>query len=74
MRQPPIRATAEPMRHGSGGSAAFPRDEFVDALLEGRRPAVDICESIAMNAPDIVAHRSALRGGELLEVPSFDPD
>ena len=63
------------MRHdsGHGGSAAFLSAEFIDALVEDREPSVDIYESIAMTAPGIVAHHSALRGGELLEVPGFDP-
>jgi predicted dehydrogenase len=64
----------EPMRHdsGHGGSSAFLCAEFVEALVEGRPPVIDVYESIAMNAPGIVAHESAMRGGELLEVPSFD--
>lgn len=65
----------EAMRHdsGHGGSAAFLSAEFIDALVEEREPSVDLYESIAMTAPGIVAHQSALAGGELLEVPGFDP-
>ena len=64
----------EPMRHGSGhgGSAAFLAAEFVNALLDDREPAVDVYESIAMTAPGIVAHESALAGGVQTDVPSFD--
>ncbi|MGD8239400.1 MAG: Gfo/Idh/MocA family oxidoreductase [Armatimonadota bacterium] len=66
----------EPMRHhsGHGGSAAFLCAEFVNALLEEREPTVDVYESIAMTAPGIVAHESAVRGGEMLEIPSFDKE
>ena len=42
------------------------------ALLENREPAVDIYESLAMTVPGIVAHQSALKNGEMLDVPSFD--
>jgi len=65
----------EPMRHpsGHGGSSVFLCNEFIEALLAGREPAVDIYESIAMTAPGIVAHRSAVLGGIQLEVPDFDP-
>ncbi len=65
----------ERMRHdsGHGGSAAFITAEFVSALLEGREPAVDVYESLAMTAPGLVAHQSALKGGEQLKVPGFDP-
>ena len=63
------------MRHAShhGGSSVFLCAEFIDAILQRREPAVNIYEAIAMTAPGIVAHQSALAGGKLLEVPSFDP-
>ena len=63
------------MRHpsGHGGSAVFISAEFVNALLEEREPAVDLYEGLAMTVPGIVAHQSALKGGEQLSVPSFDP-
>lgn len=62
------------MRHGSGhgGSHTFLTHEFIAALVENREPAIDIYESIAMTAPGIVAYQSAVKGGELLKVPSFD--
>ena len=64
----------EPMRRdsGHGGSAAFLCAEFVEALLTDREPAIDIYEAIAMTAPGIVAHESALQGGVQLDVPQFD--
>ncbi len=63
------------MRHesGHGGSASFLAAEFINAILEDREPAVDVYESIAMTAPGIVAHESAKRNGEQMDVPSFDP-
>jgi hypothetical protein len=64
----------EPMRHdsGHGGSHTFISAEFINALLEERSPTVDIYESLAMTVPGIVAHQSALKGGEQLTVPQFD--
>jgi predicted dehydrogenase len=64
-----------PLRHDSGhlGSQTFLTHEFVTAVLEGRRPVVDVYEAVAYTAPGIVAHQSALRGGEQLKVPRFDP-
>ncbi len=64
----------EPMRHdsGHGGSSVFLCAEFINALLEQREPAIDIYESIAMTAPGIIAHRSALEDGRQLDVPDFD--
>lgn len=62
------------MRHTSGhdGSHRFLAAEFVNALAEDREPAVDVYEALAMTVPGIVAHQSALKNGEQLEVPSFD--
>lgn len=65
----------EPLRHKSGheGSHTFLTHEFVDALAKNRKPAVDVYEAVAYTAPGIVAHQSALKGGEQMKVPSFDP-
>jgi predicted dehydrogenase len=65
----------EPLRHNSGheGSHTFITHEFIDSLVNRRRPAVDVYEAVAYTAPGIVAHESALKGGEWLKVPCFDP-
>ncbi len=64
----------KPMRHGSGhgGSHPFLTHEFIAALVEEREPAVNLDEVLAMTVPGIVAHQSALKGGEQLKVPDFD--
>jgi predicted dehydrogenase len=61
------------MRHESGheGSHTFLTHEFIQSIVENRRPAVDVNEAVAYTAPGIVAHDSALRGGELLKIPQF---
>jgi hypothetical protein len=56
---------------GHGASHPFLTHEFICALVEDREPAVDIYEAVAMTAPGIVAHQSALKGGEQLKVPDF---
>jgi predicted dehydrogenase len=63
-----------PLRHPSGheGSHTFLTHEFIDALVKNRKPAVDVYEAVAYTAPGIVAHQSALKGGEHMKVPSFD--
>lgn len=65
----------EAMRHRSGhlGSHTFLTNEFVQSIVEDRKPAIDVYEAVAYTAPGIVAHQSALRDGELLKVPQFDP-
>ncbi len=64
----------KPMRHdsGHGGSHTFLTHEFIAALIEEREPALNVYEALAMTAPGIVAHQSALKGGEQLKVPGFD--
>jgi predicted dehydrogenase len=64
----------KPLRHGEGGhdgSHPFLTHEFIDAVVSERRPAVDVYEAVAYTAPGIVAHQSALKGGELLKIPDF---
>ncbi|MBN1590646.1 MAG: Gfo/Idh/MocA family oxidoreductase [Pirellulales bacterium] len=63
----------EPMRHnsGHGGSHVFLAAEFINALVEGREPEVNLERALAMTVPGIVAHQSALHDGEQLEVPQF---
>ncbi len=64
----------EPLRHNSGhhGSHTFLTHEFIDALVNERKPAVDIHEALAYTVPGIIAHESALQGGALLKIPQFD--
>lgn len=63
----------ETMRHGGGhdGGEVFLTHEFISALIEDRKPAIDVKMSLAFTVPGIVAHQSALQGGKLLEIPSF---
>jgi len=65
----------EAMRHKSwhDGSHTFLAHEFIQSIVENRKPAIDVYEAVAYTAPGIVAHESALRGGERLKIPRFDP-
>jgi hypothetical protein len=56
---------------GHGGSHGLLTSEFVDAILRDRKPWVDIAMSLNMTVAGIVAHQSALKGGELLKVPQY---
>ncbi len=62
------------MRHHSyhDGSHTFLTHEFIDALVNNRRPAIDVHEAVAYTAPGIVAHESALKGGRQMKIPQFD--
>ncbi|MBN1443150.1 MAG: Gfo/Idh/MocA family oxidoreductase [Planctomycetes bacterium] len=63
----------EPLRRpsGHGGSHTFLTHEFIDALVSGRRPAIDVYEAVAFTAPGIVAHRSSREGGRQMKIPDF---
>ncbi|AWI10496.1 Gfo/Idh/MocA family protein [Ereboglobus luteus] len=63
----------EAMRHetGHGGSHVFITHEFVDSVINGREPEVNIREALAYTVPGIIAHESALKDGELLKIPVF---
>ncbi len=56
---------------GHGGSHGYLTSEFVDAILRGRKPRVDVAQALNMTVAGIVAHQSALKDGELLKVPQY---
>ncbi len=56
---------------GHGGSHAYLVHEFVTAVAEERQPAINIWEAVRYMVMGVMAHKSALKGGELLEVPDF---
>lgn len=56
---------------GHGGSHAHLVHEFVSSVCEGRQPNVDAEVAANWCAAGIVAHQSALKGGEWFTVPQF---
>jgi predicted dehydrogenase len=56
---------------GHGGSHGYLMNEFVTAILEDRKPLVDIAQSLNMTVAGIVAHQSARKGGEKMKIPQF---
>ena len=67
--RPPLPPTLGPGGHG--GSHGHLTEEFVRAILEDRRPLIDIGLALNMTVAGIVAHASALKGGELMKIPQF---
>jgi predicted dehydrogenase len=57
---------------GHGGSHGHLCHEFVQAILENRRPSVDIAAALNMTVPGIVAHQSALKDGALMKIPQYE--
>jgi hypothetical protein len=59
---------------GHGGSHQFLVDDFVRACVTHTPPPNNVWRAARYAVPGIVAHDSAVRGGELLAVPDFgDP-
>lgn len=56
---------------GHGGSHAYLVHEFVSAIAEDRRPAINIWEAVRYMIMGVMAHKSALEDGETLDVPDF---
>ena len=56
---------------GHGGSHGQLMSEFVTAILEDRKPLVDIAQALNMTVAGVVAHQSALKDGELMKIPQY---
>lgn len=69
LRRPPLPPGVP--AGGHGGSHGYLMNELVTAILQERKPLVDIAKALNMTVAGIVAHQSALKGGELLKIPQF---
>jgi len=56
---------------GHGGSHGYLGDDFVDAILRGRKPRVDVLDALNMTVPGYYAHLSAMQDGETLKIPQY---
>ncbi len=68
--RPPLPPGVQPGGHG--GSHGQLMNEFVMAILEGRKPLVDVTQALNMTVGGIVAHDSALKNGERMKVPQYN--
>jgi predicted dehydrogenase len=57
--------------NGHNGSHQFLVDDFVRACVEGTVPPNNVWQAARYMVPGLIAHESAKRGGELMEVPDF---
>jgi predicted dehydrogenase len=56
---------------GHGGSHAYLVHEFVEAVAHQRTPAINVWEAVRYMAAGVMAHKSALRQGEIMDVPDW---
>jgi predicted dehydrogenase len=60
---------AHELGHGTAEYAML--RAFADSILQDTPPPIDVRRALEMSVPGLVAHQSALQGGELREVPEF---
>ncbi|MBI2949564.1 MAG: Gfo/Idh/MocA family oxidoreductase [Verrucomicrobia bacterium] len=68
-KRPPLPPNVE--AGGHGGSHGYLMNEFVTAILQDRKPLVDIALALNMTVAGIVAHQSALKDGEWMKIPQY---
>ncbi len=54
-----------------GGSHGYLTDDFIRAILLGRKPAVDVVVALNTTVPGLIAHKSAIKDGETLKIPIY---
>ena len=57
---------------GHGGSHPHLVHEFVSAIMEDREPFPNAAQSANWTSVGILAHESAMRGGEIMKLPDFN--
>jgi predicted dehydrogenase len=68
-KRPPLPPGVAPGGHE--GSHGYLMHEFVTAILQNRKPLVDIGVALNLTVAGIVAHQSALKEGEWLKIPQY---
>jgi predicted dehydrogenase len=68
-KKPPLPPGVDPGGHG--GAHGYLMNEFVMSILEDRKPLVDITMALNLTVSGIVAHQSALKGGEWMKIPQY---
>lgn len=68
-KKPPLPPGVKPGGHG--GSHGYLCNDLVESVLLNRKTSVDICDALNMTLAGVVAHQSALKGGEWMKIPQF---
>lgn len=69
LRKPALPPGVSPGGHG--GSHGYLGDDFIDAILRGRKPRVDVIDALNMTVPGYYAHLSAMKDGETVKIPQY---
>jgi len=74
VHEPLPEALQQYTTQGHGGAEVYLMNEFVSSVRDERLPRVNVWQAVRYLAPGIVAHQSAIRDGEWLDVPDWgDP-
>jgi predicted dehydrogenase len=69
LEKPPLPPNVD--AGGHNGSHGYLCEEFVTSILQARTPLVNIAWALNMTVSGIVAHQSALKGGETMKIPQY---
>jgi len=54
-----------------GGSHPYLTNNFIESILLDQKPIVDVSEALNMTLAGVIAHQSALKGGEWMKIPQY---
>jgi predicted dehydrogenase len=54
-----------------GGSHGYLGDDFIDAILRGRKPRIDVIDALNMTVPGYYGHLSSMKDGETMKIPQY---
>ncbi len=56
---------------GHGGSHGQLTNNFIESILLDQKPIVDVSEALNMTLAGVIAHKSAIKGGEWMKIPQY---
>jgi hypothetical protein len=65
-------ATEEQKAAGHWGGDFFIVQDFIDAIVKGVKPAIDVYEACEWTAVGLLSELSVMNGGRQMEMPRFD--
>jgi len=57
---------------GHGGSHGHLTNNFIESILMDKQPIVGISDALNMTLSGVIAHKSALKGGEWMKIPQYE--
>ena len=73
VQNPDASADADFTPTGHKGSHPYLVHEFVDAVANNRQPAINAWQAARYMAMGVMAHKSAIKDGETLDIPDWGP-